>query len=91
MRDLLVMAVVFGTLPVIPFRPVLGLGVYAWLAYMRPQDLAWGIKSMQLSMWVAIAILVGLVLAFGRERFQAFVVRADRVEDARWDITIDPL
>ncbi len=72
MRDLAVMAVVFGTLPIIPFRPVLGLGVYAWLAYMRPQDLAWGIKSMQLSMWVAIAILVGLVLAFGRERFATF-------------------
>lgn len=69
MRDLLVLAVVFGSLPIIPFRPVFGLGVYAWLAYMRPQDLAWGLGGMQLSMWVAIAILVGLVLAFGRERF----------------------
>lgn len=27
----------------------------------------------------------------GRERFQAFVARADRVEDGRWDLTIDPL
>lgn len=69
MRDLAVMAVVFGALPFIPFRPVLGLGVYAWLAYMRPQDLAWGIKSMQLSMWVAVFTLVGLLLASGREKF----------------------
>ncbi len=69
MRDLLVQLVVYGSLPFIPFRPVFGLGVYAWLAYMRPQDLAWGLGSAQLSMWVAIAILVGLVLAFGRERF----------------------
>lgn len=72
MRDLVVMALVFGTLPVIPFRPVLGLAVYAWLAYMRPQDLAWAIGSMQLSKWVAIATLVGLVLSFGRERFATF-------------------
>jgi probable O-glycosylation ligase (exosortase A-associated) len=51
---------------------VLGLAVYAWLAYMRPQDLAWNISSMQLSLWVAIAMLVGLVLASGRERFATF-------------------
>jgi hypothetical protein len=27
----------------------------------------------------------------GRERFQAFVARADRVEDGRWELTVDPL
>ena len=27
----------------------------------------------------------------GGERFQAFVARADRVEDGRWDLTVDPL
>ncbi len=72
MRDLLVQLVVYGSLPVIPFRPVLGLAVYAWLAYMRPQDLAWGLGSAQLSLWVALALLVGLALAFGRERFATF-------------------
>ncbi len=72
MRDLAILALFYCTLPIIPFRPVLGLAVYAWLAYMRPQDLAWSIKSMQLSMWVAIAMLVGLVLASGRERFATF-------------------
>ncbi len=72
MRDLAILALFYCTLPIIPFRPVLGLAMYAWLAYMRPQDLAWSIKSMQLSMWVAICMLVGLVLAFGRERFATF-------------------
>ena len=72
MRDLAVLAVVFGSLPFIPFRPFLGLAVYAWLAYMRPQDLAWSIGTMQLSKWVAIATLVGLVLSFGREKFATF-------------------
>jgi len=27
----------------------------------------------------------------GRERFQAFVARADRVGDGRWELTVDPL
>ncbi|MGH3023018.1 MAG: hypothetical protein ACRDNI_05120 [Gaiellaceae bacterium] len=27
----------------------------------------------------------------GRERFQAFVARADRVGDGRWQLTVDPL
>jgi hypothetical protein len=27
----------------------------------------------------------------GAERFQAFVVRADRLEDGRWEMTVDPL
>jgi hypothetical protein len=27
----------------------------------------------------------------GRERFQSFVARADRVGEGRWDLTVDPL
>jgi hypothetical protein len=27
----------------------------------------------------------------GAARFQAFVARADRVEDGRWELTVDPL
>jgi hypothetical protein len=29
--------------------------------------------------------------SLGAARFQAFVARADRVEDGRWEVTIDPL
>lgn len=68
MRDLLVQAVVYASLPLIPFRPFLGLLVFSWLAYMRPQDIAWGIGSERFSYLVALATLLGLVLAFGRER-----------------------
>lgn len=28
---------------------------------------------------------------FGRERFECFVVRADRVADGSWQVTVDPL
>ena len=69
MRDLLVMAVIYGSLPVIVFRPYVGLLVYCWLAFMRPQDMAWGASRMlPLSQWVALAMLAGIVLTLGRER-----------------------
>lgn len=69
MRDLVVLAIVFASLPVIVFRPFLGLLTYSWLAYMRPQDMAWGMSRwLPLSQWVAIAMVAGIVLAFGRER-----------------------
>ncbi|HKI03245.1 MAG TPA: putative O-glycosylation ligase, exosortase A system-associated [Thermoanaerobaculia bacterium] len=70
MRDLIVLAIVCASLPVIVFRPFVGLLVYGWLAYMRPQDMAWGMtRILPLSQWVAIALLLGLVLALGRERW----------------------
>src|SRR6185436_5323906 len=63
------MAVVIGSLPVILFRPFWGLMVYSWLAFMRPQDMAWGAsRVLPLSQGVAIALLIGLLLAVGRER-----------------------
>lgn len=69
MRDLLVLAVIYGSLPIIVFRPFFGLLVYCWLAYMRPQDMAWGVtRELPLSQWVAVAMLVGIVLTLGRER-----------------------
>jgi probable O-glycosylation ligase (exosortase A-associated) len=77
-RDLIVLAVVCSSLPVIVFRPFFGLLVYGWLAYMRPQDMAWGMtRVLPLSQWVAIALVLGLVLSLGRERW--LVVRTQTV------------
>jgi len=72
-RDLLILAVIYGSLPVILFRPFYGLLVYSWLAFMRPQDMAWGAsRDLPLSQWVAIAMVIGLVLAVGRERLMTW-------------------
>ena len=69
MRDLVVLAIVFATLPIIVFRPYFGLLTYSWLAYMRPQDMTFGMSRwLPLSQWVAIAMLVGIVVTLGRER-----------------------
>lgn len=69
MRDLLILAVIYSSLPVIVFRPFVGLLVYGWLSFMRPQDMAWAVRAMPLAQWVAMAMLAGLILALGRERW----------------------
>ncbi|MFL6259337.1 MAG: putative O-glycosylation ligase, exosortase A system-associated [Thermoanaerobaculia bacterium] len=76
MRDLIVIGIVFASLPVIVFRPYFGLLVYGWLAYMRPQDMAWGAsRVLPLSQIVAVGLAVGLVIALGRERWLTLKVQ----------------
>lgn len=78
MRDLIVLGIVGVSLPVIVLRPFFGLLVYGWLAYMRPQDMAWGMsRVLPLSQYVAIALVLGLVLSLGRERW--LVIRTQTV------------
>jgi probable O-glycosylation ligase (exosortase A-associated) len=69
-RDYVVVAIIASVLPVILFRPFVGLLAYYWLAYMRPQNMAFGFsRDLPLSLLVAVAMVIGLVLAMGRERF----------------------
>jgi probable O-glycosylation ligase (exosortase A-associated) len=59
-RDLLVLAIVLLMLPGSFRRPFVGLLLFSWLAYMRPQDLCWGFaRTMRLSFIVGIAMVVG--------------------------------
>lgn len=41
MRDLLIFAVIFGSLPVILYRPFVGVMVWTWLSLMSPHRLTW--------------------------------------------------
>lgn len=78
MRDLILLGLILGALPLMIFRPFFGLCAYAWLAYMRPQDMAWGItRSLPLSQWVGIALAIGLLLGLclGRERLATLKVQ----------------
>jgi len=59
-RDLAVFLVVMLTLPTSFRKPFVGLLVFSWLAYMRPQDLCWGFaRNMRLSFFVAVAMIGG--------------------------------
>ena len=63
MRDYLVLALVLLTLPLAFYRPFFGLLGFSWLAYMRPQNLAWGMAAeLPLSKWVAAALWLSLIM-----------------------------
>lgn len=60
LRDLLVFGVVLLALPLSFRRPYVGLLVFSWLAYMRPQDLCWSFaRDMRLSFYVGMAMIAG--------------------------------
>jgi probable O-glycosylation ligase (exosortase A-associated) len=54
---------VVATVPLALYSPFYGLLGFSWLAYMRPQDLAWGLAAgLPLSKYVAVALFAGLLL-----------------------------
>ena len=60
MRDIIVFLIVMASLPLAFRRPFVGMLVFSWLAYMRPQDLCWGFaRDMRFSFYAAIAMFVG--------------------------------
>lgn len=60
MRDLIFTLALLSLLPVSFLRPYIGMVVFSWLAYMRPQDLTWGFaKYERWSFYVAIIMFLG--------------------------------
>ncbi len=63
MRDLLISAIVFGSIPFILRRPFVGLLVWVWLGIMNPHRLAWGFAyDLPFAQIVAISTLIGAAL-----------------------------
>jgi len=64
LRDLIVSAIVIGSLPFCFKRPFVGLLMFTILAYMRLQDMAWGFARYQRwSFYVAIITFAGYFFA----------------------------
>lgn len=69
MRDILVTALVFGMLPLILWRPWIGILVWSWLSYMNPHRQTWGFAyDMPFAMIVAVTLMVAMVLS--REKYR---------------------
>src|SRR5215831_5336737 len=67
MRDAIVTLIVFGSVPVILFRPWVGVLVFSWLSYMNPHRLAWGFAhDLPFAQVVALTTVCGMV--FSREK-----------------------
>ena len=68
MRDLLILAIVFGSIPLILARPWVGILMWYWIGLMVPHRLAWGIAvHFPVAQVVGLAALVGLLLAKDRK------------------------
>ncbi len=68
MRAVLLSLAVFGSLPFVLFRPHVGILLWAWLGFMNPQTLAWGLaRSFPFAQVVAITTFLGMLLS-GRWR-----------------------
>jgi putative inorganic carbon (HCO3(-)) transporter len=69
MRDLLFTAMIAVLVPVCFRRPLMGLLVFSWLAYMRTQDLTWGFARYQRwSMLIAGVTVAGYLFMKNRPR-----------------------
>lgn len=68
-RDIVVTLLVFGAIPLILWRPWIGILVWSWLSYMNPHRQTWGFAyDMPFAMLVAVTLLVAMVLS--KEKFR---------------------
>jgi probable O-glycosylation ligase (exosortase A-associated) len=90
MRDVLVFAIVLFLLPTSIRRPFVGMLLFSWLAYMRPQDLCWGFaRSMRMSFFVGVAMFLGWwAYEQGRRRFARWDVRTSLMATLGFVVTL---
>lgn len=66
MRDLFVTAVVMASLPMILYRPYLGVLMWCWIGYMNPHRLSWGFAT-EFPFAMIIALVTVTAMLFSRE------------------------
>ncbi len=69
-RDLIVLSVVFVSLPVCLTRPWIGILVFSWLGYMNPHKYAWGVaQDFPVALIVAVTTLLGFLITKDKDKF----------------------
>src|SRR5262249_40066100 len=67
MRDLVLVAIVGGSLPFAVARPFIGVLMWTWIGFMNPHRLTWGFAfDLPFALMIAAATLVGFL--FTRDR-----------------------
>jgi probable O-glycosylation ligase (exosortase A-associated) len=62
MRDFVVAAIILGSLPVILWRPWIGVIMWCWVGYMNPHRLSWSFATeMPVALMVALCTLIGIL------------------------------
>lgn len=73
LRDLAILVVGYGCVPIALIDAYYGLLAYCWLTFMKPQSLAWtwDVQAASIIKWVAIALILRAVTVSGPKiRFQ---------------------
>ncbi len=74
MRDLIVLSIVFLSVPIALFRPYYGVLVWVWIAYFNPHRFTWTYAyNFPVAMTIAIPTLIGIF--FARQLNRRFLVR----------------
>lgn len=66
MRDLFVTLVVFASLPMIFYRPYVGILMWSWIGYMNPHRISWGFAT-EFPFAMIIAVVTLTAVLFMRE------------------------
>lgn len=70
MRDIAVTLIVFGSLPLILWRPWIGAMMWIWLSVLNPHRLSWGFAmDMPFAQVVALVTFAGIVFSAERRKF----------------------
>ncbi|MFQ5784553.1 MAG: putative O-glycosylation ligase, exosortase A system-associated [Alphaproteobacteria bacterium] len=66
MRDILVLTIILGSLPIIFVRPHFGVVMWSWISFMNPHRLAWD-YAYDFSVGLPVAIVTVVAWLFSRE------------------------
>ena len=70
MRDLLILFMVIGSIPLIFMRPWIGIIMWCWLGFMNPHRLTWGFAyDFAFAQLIALATLAAIVISKEKKRF----------------------
>ena len=60
MRDFLIVAIVFGSIPFILVRPQIGILMWYWISLMNPHRWTWGYAyTLRVALVVGVAAIIG--------------------------------
>lgn len=69
MRDILVLLIVFGSIPYILRHPYIGVLLWSWISYMNPHRLTWGVAR-DFPFAYTVAIVLGISALLSKDRLR---------------------
>ncbi len=69
LRDLLLLAILVGSVPLIYIKPFFGVLVWYWMSLMNPHLLSWNLASLPLAQVIALAMLSSMLVSREKKRF----------------------